>query len=279
MLSPASVRRYLGVIIDTVQMKLLLPDDKLLRLKEELAFFAGRRQATRKQIQRLCGILGHCSTVIRGGRTFSHRIIGLLSCFSAKKRRINLTKNFFLDLEWWRTCAGWFNGEARMVGRRTQDMYMDASGSGFGAVWRNDWLAGLWQKDLDSETDLHSHLCHNPGSDIPDNINVQELYPMVESLWKWGPAWKNCKIICHSDNTQVVTGLNTGKSSNMVAMTLLRRIFWLSVLFNCHIVCVHIPGKHNVIADSLSRLVENNMKIPLGLCCYRCNPVTSEAGS
>ena len=53
-------------------------------------------------------------------------------------------------------------------------------------------------------------------------------------------------------------------------------IFWLSVLFNCHVTCVHIPGKMNVIADSLSRLAENDMKIPPGLCCCRCHPVALE---
>ena len=280
-LSPSQVQRYLGIEIDTVRMKLILPKDKVDRLQEELTFFAGRRQATRRQLQKLCGILSHCSTVIRGGRTFSHRIIGLLSNFSPTKRRVTLSNSFFADLEWWRTCARWFNGEAKMVGRRVHEQLvisMDASGSGFGVVTDNDWLAGAWKQNLDSIDDTHSHLCHAPGDEIPDNINVQELYPLVEAFWRWGTSWENCKILVMSDNTQVVSGLNTGRSANSVSMSLLRRIFWLSVLYNCHVVSVHVPGKVNVHADALSRLLEDNVSIPNGLCCCRCRPTASNPG-
>ena len=279
-LSPTRVQRYLGIEIDTVEMKLRLPTDKLAKLHEELAFFAGRRQATRKQLQRLCGILGHCSTVVRGGRTFSHRIIGMLGGFTPKRRRITLSKGFFEDLDWWEKFSRWFNGEAKMVGRRLKDqvdIFSDASGSGFGVAYGTDWLAGCWKKDLDSCADKHSHLCHSPGIEVPDNINVQELYPLVEALWRWGPQWRNCKVLCHSDNTQVVTGVNTGRSDNKVAMSLLRRIFWLSVIYNCHIICEHIPGKLNVTADALSRLLDSKVQIPSGLCC-RCRPVASDPG-
>ena len=64
--SPAQIQTYLGVELDSVSMKLRLPDDKLAKLYEELAFFKGRLRATKKQLQHLCGILGHCSTLVRG---------------------------------------------------------------------------------------------------------------------------------------------------------------------------------------------------------------------
>ena len=165
-LSPARVQRYLGINIDTVQMKLILPDDKMHKLFEEIAFFQGRRQATRKQLQRLCGVIAHCATVIRGGRTFSHRIISLLSNFSPSRRRVTLTKCFFEDLKWWSDCSHWFNGEASMVGRRYQDqvvIHMDASGTGYGVVTQSDWLAGAWSHDMDAVLDCHTHLRHTLG--------------------------------------------------------------------------------------------------------------------
>lgn len=280
-LSPSCVQRYLGIIIDTHQMKLFLPQDKLQKLKEELAFFDGRRQATRRQLQRLCGILGHCATLVRGGRTFSHRIIGMLSAFSPSKRRITLSKNFFLDIQWWKTFAAWFNGEARMVGQQVQDnvlISMDASGTGYGVVYDADWLAGAWKSDLSAEGDVHSHFCSKPDTEVPDNINVQELYPLIEAMWRWGRHWANCKILCLTDNTQVVAGINSGKSSNAAAMGLLRRLFWLTVIYNCQIVAYHVPGKSNVYADALSRLLQDGVVVPEPFCC-RCKPVVAVAGS
>ena len=69
--TPALCVHYLGIQIDSVNMSLSLPDDKLVKLRKELEFFCGRSRATKRQIQRLCGIISHCAKVVRGGRTFS----------------------------------------------------------------------------------------------------------------------------------------------------------------------------------------------------------------
>ena len=37
-------------------------------------------------------------------------------------------------------------------------------------------------------------------------------------------------------------------------MQILRVIFWLSVAFNIHLVGVYLPGKNNVLEDTLSRV-------------------------
>ena len=73
-------------------------------------------------------------------------------------------------------------------------------------------------------------------------------------------------MFCVTDNTQVVADINTGRSSNTVSMDLLRKIFWLTVTHNCHLVAEHIPGERNVVADTLSRFTDDN-DIPLYLCC------------
>ena len=168
-----------------------------------------------------------------------------------------------------------------MVGQRVQDnvlISMDASGTGYGVVYDADWLAGAWHYDLSSVDDKHSHFCKAPDTEVPDNINVQELYPLVEALWRWGDHWRDCKIMCLTDNTQVVAGINGGKSENLVAMSLLRRLFWLTVIYNCQIVACHVPGKANVYADALSRLLQDNVEVPDVFCC-RCKPVTAVPGS
>ena len=103
--SPSTKVIYLGVEIDLIMMELRLPEAKLEKLVKKLDFFSCRRRATLRQLQRLAGILSHCSTLIKGGRTFSHRVISMLSCFGNGKRYVTLGKEFHADLAWWKSFA------------------------------------------------------------------------------------------------------------------------------------------------------------------------------
>ena len=76
--APSQYTHYLGIIFDSINMKLLLPPGKMDKLFSELEFFENRTRATKRQLQRLCGILSYCARIIRGARTFSRRVIDLL---------------------------------------------------------------------------------------------------------------------------------------------------------------------------------------------------------
>lgn len=98
--SPSQKIDYLGVTLDTNEMSVSIPPGKMEKLHSELEFFQGKKRATLKQIQRLCGILAHCSKVIKGGRTFSHRIIELLRGWPEGCKRIRLGQQLCM------TCCG-----------------------------------------------------------------------------------------------------------------------------------------------------------------------------
>ena len=145
--TPSTSVRYLGIIIDSMTMSLSLPEDKLLKLDKELQFFNGRTRATKKQIQRLCGIIAHCAKVIRGGRTFSRRIIDLLSGLVDDNPRIRLSEEFRLDIEWWTAFAKSFNGQEYIISPNTGQgpiFATDASLRGYGIVTNEDWQAGYY---------------------------------------------------------------------------------------------------------------------------------------
>lgn len=92
-----------------------------------------------------------------------------------------------------------------------------------------------------------------------DNINVMELWPVLCAINRWGNDMRNRKIIIRSDNSQVVTMLNTGRLSNIQCMRWLRELFWLSFIFNIHIVGVHVKSVDNTLADYLSRASDINV--------------------
>lgn len=211
--SPSTTCIFLGIQINSVDMSMSLPQGKMQKLYKELAFFTGKDRATIKQLQRLCGILSYASYVVRGGWTFSRRIIDLLKGVSAGTTRVRLSHQFKLDLEWWNswTCA--FNGKATMIKHnfgQGHGVHTDTSLSVYGVTSSQSWYAGYFNSQqtptiFSAGEPLSSHwinlqidegACHN--------INILELVPVWLACVLWGKGWKDQQIICWSDNTQVV---------------------------------------------------------------------------
>ena len=138
-----------------------MPNSKLEKLQSEIDFFMGRNRATQKQLQRLAGILGHCSTLVRGGRTFSHRVISLLKCFTGKRRYVRLGQEFERDLDWWQSFASWFNGISAIIksAEASHSFATDSSFSGFGVTYNRDWISGTWQGSMFRPQEKKSARC------------------------------------------------------------------------------------------------------------------------
>ena len=273
--SPAQCVRYLGILFDSVNMKLMLPDDKLEKLATELKFFENKVRATKRQLQRLCGVLSYTAKVIKGARTFSRKVIDLLKGLPEGNPRVKLSADFHADLDWWRRWSPQFNGAAYVIDRNWGEgptIYSDASFSGYGAIFDEDWIGGFFNStDLPKFTCDSCHSFHWFNIHVPEinNINYLELIPVYLAVMLLAPSCRDSHIVCYTDNTQVVAMVNKGTSVNDSAMVLLRELFWLSVIFNLHVTARHIPGKLNVSADYISR-VSTNMNLsdfPSKLCC------------
>ena len=274
--SPSTITKYLGINFDSIRMELSLPPEKVEKLHSELTFFHGRHRATKRQLQRLAGILSHCAKVVKGARTFSRRIIDLLKGLNDGNPRITLSSDFRLDLEWWEKFAEIFNGTACSIEfnfGQGPELYTDASFSGYGLVCDTDWQAGFFNVDatpsFNDNLDIdHSHW---ENTEVPiKNINVLELIPVFLALKRLGPCWRNLHVVCRTDNTQVMHCVNKGVSKNVEAMVLLRNIFWLCVEFNIHLTARHVRGIDNTIADTLSRIsLDDELGVlhSLYLCC------------
>ena len=65
--------RFLGIIIDLVNLQMWLPSDKFGKIRIILQWFQGRREVSKKKVQQLGGYLAHFSRVVKGGRIFSRR--------------------------------------------------------------------------------------------------------------------------------------------------------------------------------------------------------------
>jgi hypothetical protein len=156
---------------------------------------------------------------------------------------MKLSKEFHLDIDWWLLFLRDFNGKVAIKQRcPVMDIQVDACNKASGIFFRGDWSYIHFASDHPEAASLH--------------INHKETLSVLYAARKWAPFWADCDVIIHSDSTVACAVLNKGTSRNPVVMSALRELFWWSVTFNFQIKAVHIPGKLNMIADSISRLHE-----------------------
>lgn len=277
--SPSQCVTYLGVQFNSHEMSVSLPLEKMEKMQHELDYFQCKTRATKKQIQRLCGVLSHCSKVVKGGRTFSHRIIALLRGWPPNKKRIRLNTQFMYDIAWWRDFSKVFNGKNMMVKYNHglgPSFYTDASFSGYG-LWSNkDWQAGHFNAcvtpDLSNLDPDHAHWVNVHIDDQPScsNINVLELVPIWLCIKRLSHQWRDYHVLCYTDSASVLGMVNKGCSTNDQCMVLLRDIFWWCAIYNIHLTARHIPGCDNIVSDALSRIdVLGDLSVieKFSLCC------------
>ena len=255
---PSTVATFLGISIDTVNMELSLPLEKVDKLKNFLTTLLEKDAATKKELERVGGLVSHCSYVVRGGRTFSRRIFDLAASYTRHSRSIPLNDAIKADFQWWLSFCTSFNGRACII-RDTHPvpLYSDSSFTGFGAWMGCDWFYGLWSGSVASEVPGSpcDHLQPPPAFDIPPkNINVYELWPVILGVRRWANFFSNSRIHVITDNMQVLAMLNTGRSCNKTCMTWLRELFWMCFIFNIDVYATYIRSADNHLADALSRL-------------------------
>ena len=67
---PATCLTFLGIEINTVSGTLSLPENKLLRMRQEIDSWLRWKTCRRRELESLVGVLQHAATVIPPGRTF-----------------------------------------------------------------------------------------------------------------------------------------------------------------------------------------------------------------
>ena len=246
-LGPSQVLEFMGIVLDSVRMEARLPDDKLVRIKDMLHSFATRRSARLVELQSLIGTLQFACKVVVPGRTFLQRVINLTRGVSSRFHHIRLNKEFFKDLEMWKTFLSTWNGRSFFLDTAVTpspdlELYTDASGTvGFGGFFQGKWFQGKWPP----------HLQINKAQGI--SIEWQELFPIVVACAIWHPFFTGKRLQFWCDNESVVAIINSGHSRAPRIMDLVRVLVLLSMKHNFFVRAKHVPGVSNGIADSLSR--------------------------
>ena len=86
------------------------------------------------------------------------------------------------------------------------------------------------------------------------HINHKETWAVYLAAERWAPCWANRHVIVPSDNHAALGIINKGSTGSPIIMQALRRLFWLSAVYNFQITAKYIPGQQNGVADAVSRL-------------------------
>jgi hypothetical protein len=90
------------------------------------------------------------------------------------------------------------------------------------------------------------------------HINYKEITAVVAAVDNWANMWTGKTVIVHTDSVVTKAAINRGRSRNSYINSLLRKMAWECAKLNIKLKAVHVPGCVNIMADTISRLHENN---------------------
>lgn len=246
---PSQQLTFLGILIDVKAREIRLDSVKLNQARELMHAWEKKEWCTRKELQSLAGWLFWATKVVRGGRTFLHRIVDAIR-MRKHDRPQRVEASVREDLKWWNRFLDGFNGismipESKWTEHHSDgwQLFTDASGYGYGARWGNNYLSGKWSDEQ----------LERVRGDEALIIAVLELCGIVIAALSWGNQWQGKRIVVRCDNTAAVAAINSGYCKQPLMMELVRELWYWSCTHSFQLRSVHVPGVLNVDADDLSR--------------------------
>lgn len=252
---PSEQMIVVGILFDTVTMKLSLTDEKMVEIIEELNKWENKTKCSLKQMQSLVGRLSFAAGVVCSGRVYMSRLINSLQKnVRDKTGQIQLTPENLNDVRWWLEHIRLRNGipmDSLMVNKKWEPP---------GSVWSSDSSAtglGGWSEQT---AQFFHHTLNQEDRDR--DINSLECLALLLCLRKWSEQCRGKKVLVYCDNQTTVAVVNLGATKSRFLQACLREIHHICALNSAEIRIVWLKTSENTIADSLSRW-DQHPKYPL----------------
>ena len=248
-LEPVTRINYLGFVIDSVQMKIFLPDNKIQKILLACQNLTSQPRPTIRQVSHFTGLLVSAFPAVSCLRLY-YRSIELcksqaLSIHKDFDRLMSLSPQALSDLNCITDHLAQLNGN--YFGPRPIDITIECDTSlvGWGALSHGVVAQGRW-----SELEISNH------------INYLELLAAFYALQAFVGHNRNIHVRLKVDNSTALSYMNNmgvGYINNMggvrsPCLDSLSRLLWESCIRrDIFVSAQHIPGKLNVRADALSR--------------------------
>ena len=230
---------FLGIELNSENVEMRLPRDKLDWLRETIKHWRGCKGCSKQEPLSLIGQLSHACKVVRPGRIFLSQMIKLSTVPKQLHHHVRLNHSFRRDLEWWHLFLESWNGISLLWNSEHPSLVVtsDASGRwGCGAFCNTHWFQLKWPESLPNY-----------------HITVKELIPVVIAAAIWGAKLEYSHVRVRSNNSAVVAIINGGYSRDADVMHLMRCLHFLSARRAFRLSAEHIKGSHSEAADALSR--------------------------
>lgn len=237
---PSQCLTFLGVVFNSVSMTLSIPEDKMKECFGIMQSVIVRRKVNKRDIQSLVGKLNWLSQIIYGGRNHLRRLIDKCNRLRKPWHRTIVTQDMKKDIMWWIDFMYVFNGTMDIIdNRQATSVSIDSCKVAGGAFYQGDFVYA----PLTETTAV-----------LP--INYLEVLTLELAACKWAHLWANKKVYVHCDNITACTIINKFSCRNPIVMDSLRRVFWLSALYNFRVKAFYYSAPQNTLADRVSRLHE-----------------------
>ena len=232
---------FLGYIIDSVQFKVYLPEDKIDKIVKLSEFCLRKKVVKMKIVAQLIGLYNSARYGILLAPLF-HRYLDVDKTKSLSTANNDYDSDMCLSTEgrneilWWLQNIHKMNGKPIRHEEETFYLQTDASLLGWGAVCGETNTQGRWSSQ---ESLLH--------------INVLELKAIYFALKSLCTAFQNIHIV-KTDSSTAVAYINNMGGSVTTLLEIVKEIWLWCSDKGIFISAVHIPGKDNIGPDNLSRI-------------------------
>lgn len=243
-LTPSTSVEFLGFEVDTAEMMLRLPQDKVRAYSHAAKTMLRKGMATAREMASLTGKLGSTAAAVEACRMHlfaleTWKIKALRRSGDEWEAQFALTDEVNAELTWWIDHLDEWNGKGFIPQPPSLVLQSDSSQFRWGATCNGVSICEDWSQN---ERNMH--------------INAKELQAGLMAVKAFALHFKinNATVLLEMDNTTAVSYVNKmgGTKSKFLCDIAHRFLAWTTQR-GIRVTARHLPGVANTHADALSR--------------------------
>lgn len=263
-LEPKQTCKFLGFLFDSQKMTMSLPENKQTHILNLIQKFKNLKSCTIREFSQFIGVLTAACPALKYSwlytKTFEReKYLSLNKCDQNYDTIMTLPSSIRSDLNWWENNVCVLNNSL-LPPVYAQEIFTDASRSGWGAFCNNKRVNGYWK-----ENELKYH------------INYLELQAAFFGLKCFAQDVSNCSILMRIDNTTAISYINRMGGIQFPHLNELTKCIWQwCESRNIWLFASYINSKDNKEADEESRKI--NPDTELKLCTKSFQKIVNKFG-